>query len=501
VYYFGVNRKNLWRIGIIALGFVLARPSLAQESYRDPATGMEIVYIPGGTFQMGCIAGDTECHDDEKPSHSVRVSSFWLGKTEVTQGQWKKGIGSNPSLFQKGDNYPVESVSLEKIQLFIGRLSAASGQHYRLPTEAEWKYACRSRGQGIKYAWGNGKPIINGHPADNILDLCDMLKLTFSIGVKYHGEGVGTVPLGTFVPNALGLHDMGGNVREWVQDPNVKYGTEPEDNPIHDIGKYAVYRGGAWNFDASSARCSARMYDSPEYIYAHVGFRLAKGGQSAGPPETLGGIAPLTPARFEEAKRISSANFNDPLQVRIDALRDGTAQLAGEGTWFLNDENALLRWAGRFPYTIRIETPFSRVVAINAEVKRRFETTRQLVAPVYPSLEELNAELPTIVVGPSKAYENADDIVNVLIKRCFGGVEINPLTSRLSPVTIQNAEGETKKVMSGAFQFPYETFEPPTRSECHIWGSWPMHPIIVEFVGRTHTFPWYIFKSELERLR
>src|ERR1700730_11381395 len=213
VYHFRVNRNNLWRIGIIALGFALPRTSVAQETFREPATGMKFVHIPGGTFQMGRIAGDLECHDDEKPSHSARVSSCWLEKMEVTQGQWKKGMGSNPSLFQKGDAYPVESVSLEMIKVFIGRLNEATFQHYRLPTEAEWEYACRAGGQAIKYAWGNGKPIINGQPADNILDLYDILKLSFSSGVKYYGEGVGTVPVGTFAANAVGLHDMGGNVR------------------------------------------------------------------------------------------------------------------------------------------------------------------------------------------------------------------------------------------------------------------------------------------------
>ena len=116
----------------------------------DPTTGMEFVRVAGGCFQMGDTFGDGE--SDEKPLHEVCVDDFWMGKTEVTQGQWQKIMGSNPSYFQKGANYPVEQVSWDDVQGYIRTLGEESGKTFRLPTEAEWEYAARSGGKDEKYA-------------------------------------------------------------------------------------------------------------------------------------------------------------------------------------------------------------------------------------------------------------------------------------------------------------------------------------------------------------
>ena len=116
------------------------------EIWREPVTGMELLWIPAGCFQMGSPESEKERGSDEGPRHEVCLDGFWLGKYPLTQGQWQKVMGSNPSSFKKGDNYPVESVSWQDAREFIKKLTAMNGGQYkfRLPTEAEWEYACRA---------------------------------------------------------------------------------------------------------------------------------------------------------------------------------------------------------------------------------------------------------------------------------------------------------------------------------------------------------------------
>ncbi|MBF0497844.1 MAG: formylglycine-generating enzyme family protein, partial [Deltaproteobacteria bacterium] len=131
--------------------------------------------------------------------HSACVDGFWIGKTEVTQGQWTQIMGSNPSKFKKGDDYPVETVSWNDVKEFISKLNERKrGNYYfQLPTEAEWEYACRSRGLGERYAGGN------------VVD---------NVGWYADNSGKSTHPVGQKQPNGLGIYDMSGNVFEWCQD-------------------------------------------------------------------------------------------------------------------------------------------------------------------------------------------------------------------------------------------------------------------------------------------
>ena len=163
---------------------------------RDPVTGMEFVKVPGGSFEMGCHAKSGECNNDEWPVRTVRLDGFWIGKHEVTQGQWKRIMGFNPSSFKKGDNYPVESMSWNDVQEFIRGLNNKSSAKFRLPSEAEWEYACRSGGKAVTFGTRSGG-------------------MNKSSG-KYGGGG--TVPVGRYQANSRGLHDMSGNGREWGQD-------------------------------------------------------------------------------------------------------------------------------------------------------------------------------------------------------------------------------------------------------------------------------------------
>ncbi len=225
------------------------------QAFTDPTTGMEFVAVPGGCFQMGDTFGDGE--SDEKPVHEVCVSDFSIGKYEVTQAQWQRVMGSNQSHFtQCGDTCPVEEVSWNDAQQFIQRLNQQSGSNYRLPTEAEWEYAARSGGKSEKYSGGNDVDAVAWYSGNS--------------GSKTH-------PVGQKQANGLGIHDMSGNVWEWVQDrySDNYYGSSPRDNPTgSSSGSARVIRGCGWLNDAGIVRSANRLGGVPGYRHGSLGFRL-----------------------------------------------------------------------------------------------------------------------------------------------------------------------------------------------------------------------------------
>ena len=230
------------------------------QVWLEPITGMAFVWVPGGCYEMGCGSWTSECDDDEKPVHRVCVDGFWMGRTEVTQGQWKKIMEVNTSSFQKGDDYPVERVSWNEAKIFAEYLESSNKNSYsfRLPTEAEWEYACRSGGKPEIYA-GNG----------SVDDLA-----------WYAGNSQGkTHPVATKKPNGLGLYDMSGNVYEWCEDiySNEAYKNHDAANPLYaGCESRRVGRGGSWRYVASDVRCSLRSFCSPGLRFHHLGFRLVR---------------------------------------------------------------------------------------------------------------------------------------------------------------------------------------------------------------------------------
>ncbi|MBU4295114.1 MAG: SUMF1/EgtB/PvdO family nonheme iron enzyme [Desulfobulbaceae bacterium] len=229
-------------------------PGARAETYQDPITGMEFVWVEGGCFQMGDTFGDGDT--DEKPVHEVCVDGFYMGKYAVTQGQWEKIMVSNPSEFKSGDDFPVENVSWDDTQEFIGKLNAQTGKKYRLPTEAEWEYAARSGGKKEKYAGGNNAKAVAWYE-DN------------SRGKTHR--------VGTKNANGLGLHDMSGNVWEWCQDWFDKgyYSSSPRNNPQGpSSGSYRVDRGGSWRSLPGGVRAANRDRGAPDYRLNYLGFRL-----------------------------------------------------------------------------------------------------------------------------------------------------------------------------------------------------------------------------------
>ena len=230
------------------------RQGQSNQLLIDPVTGMEFVRVPGGCFQMGDTFGDGE--SDEKPLHEVCVDGFWMGKTEVTQGQWQKVMGSNPSRFKYGSNYPVEEVSWNDAQNYIRSFAERSGKPVRLPTEAEWEYAARSGGKNEKYAGG-------GY-LDDVVWYKD-------------NSGGSTHMVASKQPNGLGLYDMSGNVWEWCQDLYNKdyYRVSPRNNPSGPTSGYSrVNRGGSWLSLANHCRVPDRSRDGPGYREYGLGLRL-----------------------------------------------------------------------------------------------------------------------------------------------------------------------------------------------------------------------------------
>lgn len=219
----------------------------------DPATGMEFVNVPGGCFQMGDNFGNGD--SDEKPLHEACVSNFAIGKYEVTQGQYKRIMGSNPSSFSScGDDCPVENVSWNDTQEFIRKLNSQSGRSYRLPTEAEWEYAARSGGKREKYSGGESVDAVAWYGRNS--------------GSKIHAVGQKQA-------NGLGIFDMSGNVWEWVNDWKASYQTGRQQDPQGpSSGSARVLRGGSWGSRPAYVRASIRSSDTPVHRDSHLGFRL-----------------------------------------------------------------------------------------------------------------------------------------------------------------------------------------------------------------------------------
>ena len=215
-----------------------------------------MVYVPGGTFTMGATSEQgSDAWNDEKPTHSVMLSSYYIGQTEVTQALWTAVMGSNPSEF-RGDRRPVERVSWNDCQTFISRLNAKTGKNFRMPTEAEWEYAARGgHSGGSKYAG-----------SDNISN------------VAWYDDNSGgeTHNVATKSPNGLGIYDMSGNVWEWCQDWYGNYSSSSQTNPKGPSnGDNRVNRGGSWFVNAWFCRVSYRSNFTPSYSSSNLGLRLA----------------------------------------------------------------------------------------------------------------------------------------------------------------------------------------------------------------------------------
>lgn len=234
----------------------------------DSSTTLEMVLIPGGTFPMGSPTRELERDDDEGPQHQVTVTAFYLGKYPVTQAQWAAMMGTNPANF-KGMNRPVETISWNEAVEFCRKLSEKSGKEYRLPSEAEWEYACRA---------GTTTPFYFGK---TITPKLANYRGTLTYGSASKGEyREQTTEVGSFPPNAFGLYDMHGNVWEWCQDSwHDNYKGAPTDGSawINESGNNSrrVLRGGSWRSAPWPCRSADRNREDPGDRSSILGFRVA----------------------------------------------------------------------------------------------------------------------------------------------------------------------------------------------------------------------------------
>jgi formylglycine-generating enzyme required for sulfatase activity len=256
----------------------------------NPPAPANMVRINGGTFAMGSPANEPGRRDNEGPQHYVTVSSFYMGKYEVTQREYQEVMGTNPSNF-KGDNLPVEQVSWFDAVEYCNKRSQREGltpaytisgsgdnrtvtwnrsaNGYRLPTEAEWEYACRA---------GTTSPFSTGN---NITTS----QANYDGNYPYNNNAKGTyrektTTVGSFAPNAWGLHDMHGNVREWCWDWFGNYASGSQTDPTGaSSGSFRVSRGGGWNNSAQNVRSADRHGFTPSSRTYHPGFRVLRNGQ------------------------------------------------------------------------------------------------------------------------------------------------------------------------------------------------------------------------------
>ena len=281
-------KRNVWLAVVLAAGCFVEDEGPAVETWTSPL-GMEFAWVPAGIFKMGSPEGE-EGRDTDEVQHEVRISEgFWMGKYEVTQGEWEAVMGANPSEFKAcGARCPVETVSWEDVQEFIRKLNqreSGSGYVYRLPTEAEWEYAVRAGSVG---ATPEGELRISGERNAQVLD--GQAWYGGNSGVSYTGgydcsewdqrqyeaERCGPHAVGLKRGNGWGLHDMLGNVWEWTAD---WYGEEYPSGLVTDphgpsTGSNRVIRGGSWLTIARYVRSADRNRYTPGYRYNNIGFRL-----------------------------------------------------------------------------------------------------------------------------------------------------------------------------------------------------------------------------------
>jgi len=230
----------------------------APSRRTDPFTGMPFALIPSGSFQMG--TPDTEPRREaQEHRHPVTLArSFYIGVHEVTQREWTRVMGTNPSNFKDCPRCPVERVSHVDVERFLARLNGVSAwPGFRLPTEAEWEYACRAGGGE---AFGASATISTS---------------------RANYDGRRTKPVGSYAPNAFGLFDMSGNVWEWTSDDHCAYPEGSVTDPSAHCGSgLKVIRGGSWRFGADSARCGLRYTHRPQDRGYSLGVRLAHDAES-----------------------------------------------------------------------------------------------------------------------------------------------------------------------------------------------------------------------------
>ena len=232
----------------------------SEQTFNVNGVEFKMIKVKGGTFRMGATSEQgSDAFGFAEPVHSVALSGYYIGETEVTQELWEAVMGSNPSFFTGNNQRPVESVSWNDCQEFIKELNRLTGKKFRLPTEAEWEYAAR----GGKYS----KDYVYKYSGSNDAD---------EVAWYYDNSGDETHPVKTKKANKLGLYDMSGNVWEWCNDWYGSYQSNSRTNPTGPSeGEYRVLRGGSWDFFVGFVRVSVSSICTPDHRNYNFGLRLA----------------------------------------------------------------------------------------------------------------------------------------------------------------------------------------------------------------------------------
>ncbi len=263
----------------------IPRSCPARESFTNKI-GMNFIKIPAGSFIMGSPESEMGRNWNERQHRVVISKSFYMGETEVTQGQWNRLASPNPSTFKVTDEYPVDSVNWNEAVLFIAFLNKLEKTtKYRLPTEAEWEYACRA-GSSAAFARGGITTTSCDEPEPA---LEKMAWYCFNSGRQNPASDFRPHPVKTMKPNKWGLYDMHGNVQEWVQDAcrwrtflHSKVGviTDTYENdivdPLNTTGDHKIIRGGGWHQNGKYQRCAYRSYYKPTAVRNSLGFRIVR---------------------------------------------------------------------------------------------------------------------------------------------------------------------------------------------------------------------------------
>ncbi len=234
------------------------QPTPVVTEYTANGVSFVMVTVDGGSFTMGAMPGDDEAHSNEFPAHRVKLSTYAIGQTEVTQELWTAVMGNNPAVNNGGGTLAVEKVSWNDCQQFIAKLNELTGENFRLPTEAEWEFAARggNLSKGYLYSGSN--------------NVDDVAWYDQNSGNSSHG-------VAQKAANELGLFDMSGNVWEWVNDWNGNYSAESQVDPLGpDSETRRVFRGGSWFGESRNCRVSNRFKMEPDFADDDIGFRLAK---------------------------------------------------------------------------------------------------------------------------------------------------------------------------------------------------------------------------------
>lgn len=271
--------------GSISLTWAFQRIPKPGEIWHEPLTGMAFVWVPGGCFKMGSPSVEAGRDPDEGPVHEVCVDGFWMGKTEVTNARYRQFKTNHDSKSYRGfsmtiNDQPVVYINWHDAKAFAKWLTGQNHGRYRfrLPTEAEWEYACRANTTTARY-WGDDPDKTCGYA--NMADLTAKREWSYWEVNNCDDGYPATAPVGSLSPNAFGLYDMLGNVFEWNEDIYSKnaYRNHQRSNPIYmGDGSDRVIRGGCWYSWPAGGRCAGRSDHPPAGRHRDyfLGFRLVR---------------------------------------------------------------------------------------------------------------------------------------------------------------------------------------------------------------------------------